>query len=120
MNNLKMILTNTEGESVRDFSKSLNANSIKELAEFLKQNSTTAGYSIQYLTDGNKVIQLVKKGKVCQKDLKTLWEKGFKTACFSWAWAPKKFLLNDQKVELSVVLNGVTLEDALKWKGLLY
>ena len=96
------------------------ANSIKELSDFFKGNCTTAGYSINYLTNGTEIIEVVKKGRLVQRDLKELFLQGFTNGFFSWAWAPKRFLINGQMLEVSKTINGVTIKDAISYKGLLY
>ena len=116
---IKMIIRTSDGERYYD-PKVTQANTLKELADFFKRNCTTGGYSINYLTNGQEVIELVKKGKIIQRDIKELFEQGYTTGFFSWAWAPKNFEINGTRVSISKVINNIPIQDALRYKGLLY
>ena len=110
-----LILTSDRG-LVATRTHNLVSSDAKEICDFLKNSGLTAGFSIQYAVhrDG-RVVEVIKKGKLCQRDLKPLIEAGFGEWIFSWAFAGKKFRLDDGRVVEREELDLVKVKDVLPW-----
>ena len=116
-----MMVQTTEGFNASKC-QSVESNDPKVVANFLKGNCLTAGFSIQFAVNPatRTIVEIIKNGKLVQRDLKPLIEAGFTVFMYSWAWAPKHFQFEDgQMVEVSKTVDLVKLADVLPWKGLL-
>jgi len=65
----------------------------REIVKFFKGNCQTAGFTVQYAgnAETGEVVELFKKGRLAQKDVKPLIAEGFTVWTFSWCWAPDTF-----------------------------
>lgn len=98
----------------------IKSNNLKEVTDHLKGNSTTAGFTINYCVspEKNLVVELFKKGRVCQKDLKELVELGFSEFHYSWAFASKNWK-NDQGQTMEFkTLDLTQMKDIVPYKTL--
>ena len=93
----QMISTGTEQNPLK--THSLQSQDVNIVYDFLKRNTTTAGFSIQYGIAGNQVFELFKKGKLGKKDIKLAIERyHINEWHFSWAWASKKWIIGSEVV----------------------
>lgn len=69
----------------------------KEIVEHCKRNCCTFGFSVQYAVnpDTNQAIEVVKKGRLIQRDVKALIASGFTVWGYSWAFATKTIRFNN-------------------------
>jgi hypothetical protein len=116
-------VTNQQNEIVDKEVKTkvLTSTDIKEIVEFLRGNCTTAGFSVQYAVNPQtkKVIEIFKKGKPAQKDIKPLVEMGFVEFHYSWTWASKRFKIADSgEIVEAELLDLVKMKDVMPFKGL--
>lgn len=93
----------------------------KEIVRFLKGNTTTAGFSIQFAVNPTtkQVVEIFKKGKLIQRDVKPLIDAGFNEFHFSWAFAGKNWKLDDGTVVQAKTLDLVKMKDVLPYAALL-
>jgi polyhydroxyalkanoate synthesis regulator phasin len=100
--------------------KVLTSTNTKEVVEFLKSNCTTAGFSVQYAVNPQtkKAIEIFKKGKLTQKEVKPLIEEGFIEFHYSWAWASKRFKMESGEIVEAALLDLVKIKDVMPFKGL--
>jgi hypothetical protein len=75
----------------------------RAIAEFFKGNRLCAGFSTQYAVNPRtrEVVEIFKKGKLAQRDIKPLLAEGFTVWSFSWAWAPDTFRIEGETVKVS-------------------
>jgi hypothetical protein len=97
---------------------------LRKLVAFLKGNATTAGMSIQfaYNPENNRAVEIVKQGRLCQRDIKALVEEGFTVWLYSWAWSPTWIEVDSRPVpvEPPIEINPKALEEsALRFRGLI-
>jgi len=91
---LTMLVKTTEGYrdggNARDTLFSMNA---KDVVAHFKGNCLTGGFSVQYAgnPETGEVVELFRKGRICQRDVKGLIADGFKVWTYSWCWAPDTF-----------------------------
>lgn len=69
----------------------------KEIVKFLKRNRTVMGFTLQYGFHRTKrvVVEIHKKGRLVQRDIKSLLAQGFDEWQFNWAWAGHSFRFAD-------------------------
>lgn len=90
---------------------------LKAIVAFLKGNCTTGGFSIQFAVRASDrtVVEVMKKGKLCQGDIKALVADGYTEWLFSWCWSPKHFMVQGQVVPLTRVVDLVKTRDILPY-----
>lgn len=98
----------------------LSSSNPKEVADFFKKNCTTGGFTVQYARNPqtNEIMEIFKKGRLIQRDIKPVLAAGFTEFAFSWAWAPKFFEVDGQKVQVTKKLDLVSFSDILPYKAL--
>jgi hypothetical protein len=91
-------------------SDSLISSDARDVRDFFAGNCLTGGFSLQFAInrESREVVELFKKGRIAQRDVKELIARGFTEWSFSWAWAPGHFLFPDgtivtvaEKIDLS-------------------
>lgn len=87
-----------------------------EVVAFLKRAGTTGGFSITYAvnpTTGD-VVEVFKRGKPVQRDVKPLIANGFTEWHFSWCWCCKEWVVNGKPTTVRV-LDLTKWEDIAPW-----
>jgi len=89
----------------------------KQVQAFLKGNSSTMGFRIQYATraDGETIEVFTGKGGPTLKVIAALIANGFTRWSFSWAWAPSKFTTTEGEVKAPRRLDCTTLAEIAPW-----
>lgn len=82
-----------------------------------KKGGTTAGFSFTYAVNPStkSVVCIVKKGHVCQKDIKPFLENGYTEWHYSWAFAGKTWRFTDGTTVKVVDHDLVKMKDVLPW-----
>ena len=127
MENKKASLANGNAVMQRDDMESpyqtnvLTSQDIDEVFSFLKQQMTTAGFSIQYGVARDGVYCLFRKGKMGKRDIKMLIEKYNITEWhYSLCWACDEWILANglrvtaTKIDLSPVQ---TMKEAYRYRN---
>jgi hypothetical protein len=82
------------------------------------KNCKTMGFSIQFAANHQtgEVIEIVKSGYLCQRDIRPLVEAGFTEWFYSWAFSGKEFVLPDgRQVALRGVVDLMKTADVIAW-----
>ena len=110
-----MLINTTEG-IFRTKTDNLVSSDPSEVTQFLSKNCTTYGMSIQYaVTQDNKVIEVMKRGKLGKKLVKQLIEKfNVSEWMFSWAFSGKTFELDNGETVKSELLDLVSNSEVLE------
>lgn len=111
----QMLINTTEGLRP-GYAQNLVSSDPTKVTEFLAKNCTTYGMSVQYaVTKDNRVIEIMKRGKIGKKLAKQLIEKLNATEwIFSWAWAGKNFELNNGELVQCEVMDLMSNTDVLE------
>lgn len=98
-----MLIRTTSGLRDGECQDELSSTDPREVVAFLKGNRTLMGFSTQYAINPEtlEIVEVFKKGKLAQRDVKPLIEQGFSAWEFSWAWAPDTFRIGGEIVKVS-------------------
>jgi hypothetical protein len=100
---------------------SLVSTDVKEIVSFFKEMCMTMGFFIGFAINPEKkeVAHIVRKGRLCQRDVKRLLSDGYSEWSYSWAWAPKTFKFPEGDiVTVSVEYDlspAATTREAIRW-----
>lgn len=89
-----------------------------EVVAHCKRNSATMGFTVQFAVNPERgeVIEVIRKGKLVQRDVKALVEAGFSEWLYSWAFAGKTFRLPDgREVPITHKLDLIKTAEVLPW-----
>lgn len=88
-----------------------------EVVAFLARGGTTGGFSISYAVNPatGEVVELFKKGKPVQRDVKPLLAAGYTEWHFDWAFAGKNWKVNGADATSFRVLDFTKWKDIAPW-----
>lgn len=113
---------NAQNEVIKKATKtySIKSSNLKEVTDHMKGNCSTAGFTINYCVhpEKNLVVEVFKKGRLCQRDLKELVELGFNEFHYSWAFASKNWENESGQPMEYKTIDLVKMKDVLPYKSL--
>ena len=91
-NRFQMLVRTTEGLRPHDLYMAI-CDTPKQAVEHCRHNHTTMGFTIQYALNPStrQCVEIVKEGKLCQRDIKQLMADGFTVFAYSGCFAAKQF-----------------------------
>lgn len=115
-----MLLPPARGET-REYecrTQNLTSADVRAVTAHLQRNGLTMGFSVQFAVHPGKgeVVEVMKKGKLVQRDVRPLVEAGFTEWLYSWAFSGKRFRLSDgREVGIARKLDLIKTVDLLPW-----
>jgi hypothetical protein len=112
------MLTTTTAGFYECRTQNLTSSDPAAVAAHMQRNSLTMGFSVQFAVNRStgEVVQIIKKGKLCRRDVAPLIAQGFDEWLYSWAFSGKRFRLDDgREVKLARVIDLMTRADVAPW-----
>lgn len=117
------MLIQTSDKGLRACStRNIESSDPKAVVDHLKKGGLTGGISISFAVNKatGEVVEILKKGYICQRDIKPLVAGGFSEWFYSWAFAGKTFQLDDgSQVTLSRTIDLVPQRHVERYRGLI-